>query len=155
MQHALRRKDRGMPETEARELLIRGEYGVLSLCSADSEPYGIPLSYCVLDDAIYFHCATEGRKLTILAANRRASFCVVGATELLPEKFSTCYESVIVAGQVCEAVGNEKQRGLEGLVAKYSGDFMTQGLHYIDLQGAATSVFKICIDSISGKARRA
>lgn len=154
MQHELRRKDRGMPEAEARALLQRGEYGVLSLCGADGEPYGIPLSYCVLDTAIYFHCALEGRKLAMLAANNRGSFCVVGATELVPEKFSTRYESVIVSGQVSEALDAEKQHGLEGLVAKYSGSCMAQGLQYIAAQGAATRVFRISIDTICGKARR-
>lgn len=154
MQHELRRKDRGMPESEARALLERGEYGVLSLCGADNEPYGVPLSYCVLDNAIYFHCALEGRKLALLAANSRASFCVVGATEVLPEKFSTRYESVIVSGNVTEALGEDKQRGLEGLVAKYSSCFMSEGLHYIGVQWQATRVFKLSIDTMSGKARR-
>jgi uncharacterized protein len=154
MQHELRRKDRGMSESEARELLERGEYGVLSLCGADNEPYGLPLSYCVLDNAIYFHCAVEGHKLTLLAANSRASFCVVGVTELLPEKFSTRYESVIISGQATEVLDTEKQRGLEGLVAKYSSSFMSEGLHYIDVQWQATRVFKLSIDAINGKARR-
>jgi len=154
MQHELRRKDRGIPESEARALLERGEYGVLSICSTDGEPYGIPLSYCVLDNAVFFHCALEGRKLDTLAANSRASFCVVGATEVLPKKFSTCYESVIVSGSVTEAFDAEKQRGLVGLVVKYSSGFLPEGLHYIDLQGPKTRVFKISIERLCGKARR-
>lgn len=154
MHHALRRKDRALSEAEARELLERGEYGVLSICGADGEPYAVPLSYCLLDNEIYFHSALEGRKLDILAVNSRASFCVVGATEILPVKFSTRYESVIVSGQVTEALDAEKQRGLEGLVVKYSSSFLPQGLHYIGVQGAATRVFKLCIDAICGKARR-
>ena len=154
MQHELRRKDRGMSESEARELLQQGEYGVLSLCSADNEPYGLPLSYCVLDNAIYFHCALEGRKLALLAANSRASFCVVGSTEVLPEKFSTRYESVIVSGVVTKVLDDDKQRGLAGLVAKYSSSFMSEGLHYIGVQWQATRVFKLSIDAVSGKARR-
>ncbi len=154
MHYELRRKDRGMPESEARVLLERGEYGILSLCGVDNEPYGLPLSYCVLGNAIYFHCALEGRKLALLAANSRASFCVVGATELLPEKFSTRYESVIVSGNVTEALDEDKQRGLAGLVAKYSSNFMSEGLHYIGVQWQATRAFKLSIDTISGKARR-
>ncbi len=154
MQHELRRKDRGMPESEARELLERGEYGVLSLCGADNEPYGLPLSYCVLDNAIYFHCALEGRKLALLAVNSRASFCVVGATEVLPDKFSTRYESVIVSGQVSEALDDEKQRCLAGLVAKYMNDRMQEGLRYISSDRAKTKVFRLGIEHICGKARR-
>jgi hypothetical protein len=154
MQHELRRKDRGMPESEARALLERGEYGVLSLCGADNEPYGLPLSYCVLDNAIYFHCALEGRKLAILAANNRASFCVVGTTEVLPDKFSTRYESVIVFGRVTEVLDQDKQRGLEALVDKYCPDHREKGLQYIAADVAKTRVFTLQIESICGKARR-
>ena len=150
----LRRKDRGMNEAEARELLERGEYGILSTCSPDGQPYGIPLSYCVIDNAIYFHCALEGRKLEILANNGRVSFCVVGKTEVLPDKFATCYESVIVTGRATEVFDEEKLLGLKGLLPKYSADFIAEGLNYIDAKGAQTRVFRVSIDSISGKARR-
>lgn len=153
MQHELRRKDRGMSESEARALLERGEYGILSLCGADNEPYGVPLSYCLLDNAIYFHCALEGRKLTLLADNNRASFCVVGATEVIPEKFSTRYESVIVSGKVTEALDADKQRGLEALVDKYCPDYHEKGLQYIGADAAKTRVFKLQIDTVCGKAR--
>lgn len=154
MQHELRRKDRGIAETEARALLQRGEYGVLSLCGADGEPYGVPLSYCVLDNAIYFHCALEGRKLAMLADNNQGSFCVVGTTEVVPEKFSTRYESVIVSGVITEVLGDDKQRGLEGLADKYCPDYHEKGMQYIASDAARTRVFKISIDTICGKARR-
>lgn len=154
MQHELRRKDRGISELEARELLERSDYGVLSLCGADNEPYGVPLSYCVLNNSIYFHCALEGRKLALLPVNNRVSFCVVGATEVLPEKFSTRYESVIVSGQVSEVLDAEKQLGLTGLVDKYCPAYREKGLQYIAGDAAKTRVFRLSIASICGKARR-
>jgi len=154
MPHELRRKDRELPEAETRKLLEQGEYGVLATCGADGQPYGVPLSYCVIDDAIYFHSALEGHKLENLAANSRASFCVVGATEVLPEKFSTRYESAIVSGSVAEVLDDEKQRGLEGLVDKYSPQYREQGLRYIASDSHKTRVFKLTIEHICGKARR-
>jgi uncharacterized protein len=154
MSRELRRKDRGIDSREARELLARGEYGVLSTVSADGAPYGVPLNYCVLEDAVYFHCAPEGHKLENIAADNRVSFCVVGRTEVLPEKFSTRYESVIVAGRAEEVSGAEKQRALEGLVTKYSAGFGEAGLRYIAADGPRTRVFKFAIEAISGKARR-
>lgn len=152
--HQMRRKDRGTAEPEARELLERGEYGVLATISADGAPYAVPLSYCVIDNGIYFHCALEGHKLENIAADSRVSFCVVGATEVLPEKFSTRYESVIVTGRATEVCDAEKQRGLEGLVAKYSAAFLQDGLAYIAADGPKTRVFRIGIDTMTGKARR-
>lgn len=154
MPHELRRKDRQLSDDETLELLKQGEYGVLSTCGPDGQPYGVPLSYCVVDMAIYFHSALEGHKLANLSANSRASFCVVGATEILPEKFSTRYESVIVSGFITEAAGDEKQQGLEGLVDKYSPAFRDKGLQYIATDAVKTRVFRLGIDSICGKARR-
>jgi hypothetical protein len=150
----MRRKDRQIPEEQARAILKRGEYGVLSTVSADGRPYGVPVSYCMVDGAIYFHCAVEGKKLADIEGNPQVSFCVVGETELLPAEFATRYESCIVQGAASEAVGEEKQRALVGLVHKYSPDFVTEGLAYIEKQWARTRVFRIAIESIMGKARR-
>lgn len=154
MQRPLRRKDRQMSEHEALELLKLGEYGVLSTCDSDGHPYGVPLSYYLDDTAIYFHSAPEGHKLDNLAANSRASFCVLGKTEVIPEKFSTRYESVIVFGQVTEVEGEEKLQGLEGLVNKYCPDHHEKGMQYIARDASKTRVFKLSIASICGKARR-
>lgn len=154
MHRELRRTERGITESEARALLERGEYGVLSTISTDGSPYGVPLSYCVLDGAIYFHCAVEGHKLENIVADGRVSFCVVGATEVLAASFSTRYESVIVSGRAEEALDGEKQRALEGLAAKYSAGFREEGLRYISAKGDRTRVFRITIDAIAGKARR-
>ncbi|MFA6690919.1 MAG: pyridoxamine 5'-phosphate oxidase family protein [Saccharofermentanales bacterium] len=154
MGQELRRTDRAITEAEARELLKRGEYGVLSTCGPDGQPYGVPLSYCVLDNALYVHCAPEGHKLANMTANNLVSFCVVGTTELLPERFSTRYESVIVSGRAEEVFAGEKQRALEGLVAKYSPAFRDEGTRYIAAMSDRTRTFRITIDSISGKARR-
>ncbi|MGA8753257.1 pyridoxamine 5'-phosphate oxidase family protein [Candidatus Deferrimicrobium sp.] len=154
MHHELRRKERGMTEPGARELLEQGEYGVLSTRGPDGAPYGIPLSYCVINSAIYFHCAVEGHKLENIAVDDRVSFCVVGTTEVLPAQFATRYESVILSGRAAEVFGEEKQLALEGLLAKYSAEYRLEGLKYIEAKGGRTRVFRIDIDSICGKARR-
>jgi uncharacterized protein len=150
----MRRNKRAISAKEAHQLLEKGEYGVLSTVDDNGQPYGVPLNFCVLHDRVYFHCATEGHKIANLASNPKASFCVVGDTELLPEKFSTKYESVIVFGEVREATDNEKQAALEALVEKYSPAFVGEGQNYIQSSGAQTRVFRISIESISGKARK-
>lgn len=154
MNHPMRRPERGISESEARQLLEQGEYGILSTCGADGQPYGLPLSYCVIDNAIYFHCAQAGHKIENLAADSRVSFCVVGKTEVLPETFSTRYESVIVFGRAAEVRGEEKQQALEGLLRKYSAPFLAEGLAYVAAKWEKTKVIRIDIDKISGKARR-
>ncbi|MFO8148864.1 MAG: pyridoxamine 5'-phosphate oxidase family protein [Trueperaceae bacterium] len=94
----MRRSDRQLGDAEARDVLTRGAYGVLSTVGRGGEPYGVPLSYCVLGGAVYLHCAREGRKLDHLAREPRVSFCVVGATRVIPEEFGTLYESAVVEG---------------------------------------------------------
>jgi nitroimidazol reductase NimA-like FMN-containing flavoprotein (pyridoxamine 5'-phosphate oxidase superfamily) len=139
---------------ETLSILERGEYGILSTVSSNNEPYGVPLNYCLINECIYFHCAVEGRKLNNINKNPKVSFCVVGKTEVLPDKFGTNYESCIVQGSVSESFGGEKQLALEGLIHKYSKNFVSEGLKYIEKLKDKTRVFKISIESISGKARK-
>ncbi len=149
----VRRIDRVIPAERAFELLVGGEYGILSTASADGKPYGIPLSFCVIDNSIYFHCATVGKKIENITQNDQVSFCVVGNTEILPSKFGTKYISTIVSGKVEEAFNEEKQLGLEGLLKKYSSGYLESGIKYIERLWKQTRVFKITIEEISGKGR--
>lgn len=151
----LRRKDRAITDEEAIALLNRAEYGVLSTICPDGQPYGVPLNFCIMDHAIYFHCAVEGQKVDNIEKNNSVSFCVVGDTEIMPDKFGTKYESVIVSGTIQEAVDKEKQMALEGLLTKYSRNFFESGLEYIEKLKGKTRVFKITIKRLTGKARRA
>ncbi len=154
MERKIRRDDRAIPDSEAKEILQAREYGVLSTVSADGQPYGVPVSYSYVGDVIYFHCAQEGHKLDNLNGNNKVSFCVVGKTQVLPDKFATNYESVIVFGKAFEVTGDEKHAGLVEILKKYSPDFMDKGRRYIEGDGPKARVYKIVIDSITGKARK-
>ena len=153
MKHEIRNQKRAISEAGARELLGRGEYGILSTCGPDGQPYGVPLNYCLFAGTLYFHCAVAGHKLENLGDDSRVSFCVVGKTEVLPEQFATRYESVIVTGRAAEIFADEKQHALELLVAKYSPGFQAQGRKYIAAQSAQARVFRIDIEALTGKAR--
>jgi len=150
----MRRKDRLLTDSETYSILENGEYGILSTVTSAGEPYGVPLNYCLIHDGIYFHCAVEGRKISNIVNQPEVSFCVVGQTEVLPDQFGTRYASCIVQGRVSESFGAEKQTALEGLVHKYSPDFIPAGLQYIEKFKNETRVFKITIESISGKGRK-
>ena len=135
-------------------VLQNAEYGVLSIASPNGEPYGVPLNYCVINGAIYFHCAGEGKKLKILSQNNSVSFCSIGAAKVVPEQFAMNYESTIISGKAEEVTGSEKQCALEGIVKKYSSHFIPEGLEYIKANAAAARVYKVVIQSMTGKARR-
>lgn len=150
----IRRRDRAITEDEALSILNSAEYGVLSTASVEALPYGIPLSFCFINGCIYFHCAMEGRKIDNLESNKTVSFCAVGKTEIMPSKFGTKYESVILSGVATEVFNDEKQLALEGLVLKYSSEFIESGAKYIDALTHKTRVFKIVADNITGKSRK-
>ncbi|MFH1057687.1 MAG: pyridoxamine 5'-phosphate oxidase family protein [Pseudomonadota bacterium] len=153
MQREMRRKDRAGSPADAWRILEQGEYGVLSTVSHDGQPYATPLSYCLMDQAIYFHCAPEGHKLDNIAANDRVAFCVVGPTQVLAEKFSTAYESAIVFGVAAAVEGAEKQAALEALAAKYSPGLAAEAQDYIAKFFSRTKVMRIAVESLSAKLR--
>ncbi|MBN2461544.1 MAG: pyridoxamine 5'-phosphate oxidase family protein, partial [Candidatus Cloacimonetes bacterium] len=128
----MRRQDRRIERDECLSILKKGEYGILSLCTQQNGGYGIPLNFVFMNGSIFFHCASEGRKIEEMKRNNKVSFCVVGKTEIIPEKFTTEYESVIVFGKTFEIAGEEKRKALECIVKKYSADFWQEGRTMID-----------------------
>ena len=150
---SMRRVDRQMAETEAKKLLGRGEYGILALIDEDGRPYGVPLNYVYANDAVYVHCALQGKKLNAIAANPQACFTVVGHNQVLPDKFATNYESVMVFGPAAIVDAAEKEFALEAIIQRYSADFLEAGHAYIEKFRAATQVVKIGIEHVSGKRR--
>lgn len=148
----MRRSDKVLEKEVAKRILEAGEYGVLSTVDSDGQPYGVPLNYAFLDNHLYFHCALEGYKLDNLMVHEKVSFCVVGRTKLFPAVFSTEYQSVIVTGTASVVQGNEKYRGLVGLLEKYSAEYLEEGRKYIEKLDHQTVVVRIKIASITGKA---
>ncbi|WP_368490161.1 pyridoxamine 5'-phosphate oxidase family protein [Clostridium sp. BJN0013] len=150
----MRRKDREIKSDEVIETLENSDYGILSTIGQNGYPYGVPVSFVFLNNSIYFHSAVEGHKLDNILNNSKVSFCVVGQTDILPDKFSTKYESVIVFGIASEVFNNEKNTTLLEILNKYSPDYIVKGKEYIKNASKATKVIKISIEHISGKARR-
>jgi nitroimidazol reductase NimA-like FMN-containing flavoprotein (pyridoxamine 5'-phosphate oxidase superfamily) len=150
----MRRQDREISQFQTIEILQKGEYGVLSMCTPMNEGYGIPLNYAFHEDHIYLHCATAGSKLEYLRKNNLVSFCVVGKTMILPTDFGTLYESVIVAGTTSQVTGTEKQEALTLILEKYYGEIDQNGKDYIDKLSEKVTVLKLTVVSITGKARK-
>ncbi len=152
--HLMRRVDRELGREEAESILRRGEFGVLCTCGNDGVPYGVPVNYVYDGDSIAFHGAGVGHKVQNMQENACASFTVVTATELLPEKFSTRYESAIAFGRVSLVGGERKRSLLRALVEKYSPAFREKGDAYIRHDADKTSVFELNVVRLRGKAHR-
>lgn len=152
----MRRADRAMEESQIRAVLEKGEYGILASCGADGFPYAIPYSYAVLDGKIYIHCtAEESHCKDNLRDTPKVCFTVVGETEVLPARFSTRYESVVVFGTAKEILDPvRKNAALMALVEKYSPGYAKEGREYAMSAEPVTSVIEITPLHMTGKARR-
>ena len=151
----VRRQDRLLSEERAVALLRTAEWGVLSMCDADGAPYGLPLNY-VWDGAssLYIHCAPEGRKLRCLEHEQRVSFCIVGNVNLLPSKFTTEYESIVLTGVAVRGLADEEKRhALELLLNKLSPHDKTVGMKYAAASFHRVEILRLDIATWSGKCK--
>ena len=154
MYRSIRRKDRELDLELATRLLTEGEYGFLATADREGQAYGVPLNYVFKNNTLYFHCAPEGHKLDNIKVNDKVSFCVVGRTRVLPDKFSTEYESAMAFGRASVVQGNERYDALLSVLEKYSPDFLEEGKKTIAKYNDKTTIIKVDIHHISGKARR-
>jgi nitroimidazol reductase NimA-like FMN-containing flavoprotein (pyridoxamine 5'-phosphate oxidase superfamily) len=156
---SVRRQDRLLDSVDAVELLRTGEYGILSMVEfigKETGGYGIPINYAWDgENAIYFHCAPEGHKLNCLKANSKVSFCVIGRTNVISNKFTTAYESIIVRGTVSiELTDEERMKALILILDKYSPDDKEIGIKYAEKSFHRTNVMRLDITEVSGKTKR-
>ncbi len=154
MHRPVRKTEREIGIDETSKLLASCPYGVLATVGNDGQPYGVPLSYVFHDKCIYFHCALEGHALDNIRSNSAVSFCVVGKTKTLPNQFSTEYESAVAFGVATEIFDDEKNEALLMILEKYSPAFINEGGKYIAGKFERTTVIKIDIKQLTGKARK-
>ena len=148
----MRRSDREMSAEFALRVLETAEYATLSTVGADGQPYGVPLSQVLLDGAVYFHCAAEGHKLENIAAQPLVCVSAVSRTKLVPEKFTTEYDSAIAFGR-CEIVtdADEKTRALLAICEKYAPQDMQKAAGMIARSLGETCVCRVTLGSVTGK----
>ena len=117
----MRRKNQLLPQEEAEAMLRQGTSGVLSLLGDSGYPYGVPLSYVYHNGKLYFHCAKAGHKLDAIRREEKCSFCVIDQDQVVAEKYTTLFRSVIAFGQVrvLEDDG-EKHAALEALGERFN-----------------------------------
>lgn len=153
MKSEMRRKDRQLTREETEKILRENDHGILSTLCADGYPYGVPINYAYEDGKLYFHHTCEASQLgENISGETKACFTVVGATELLPSKFSTKYESVIAFGKI--RAMEDKVVGLMHLVRGLSPDYLEQGRKYAESSAGQVVVYEFEIEQMTGKARR-
>lgn len=122
----------------------------------DGTPYGLPMSFAYEEGIIYMHGAkAEGQRITNVKNRAKASFTVIANTELLPESFATRYMSAIAFGNASVVESDEeKRKGLEALIRKYSSAYLEKGMKYIDAAIDQVYVIKLEVNELTGKGRK-
>lgn len=150
----IRRQDRILEEDTAEKLLQQTEYGYLSMVTEEGEAYGIPVNFVYEKECIYIHCAPEGKKLYAIAEHPIVSFCVVGYTCVISNKFTTEYQSVVVKGKAFVVRNDvECMHALELILDKYSPKDKEVGMKYAANSFHRTAIIRIEIETVSGKAK--
>ena len=149
----MRCKEQALSPAACDAILQAGTSGVLALSGADGQPYAVPLSYVYHEGKVYFHCARAGHKLDLLDQNPKASFCVIGQDQVVPEKYTTYYRSVILFGTVRRlTAGEEKRAAILALARRYSPD---EPAEKVDAEIArywdALCMLELTPDHITGK----
>ena len=147
----MRRKGQQLSTEDCEAILNRGTSGVLAVSGDGDYPYAVPLSYCYDVGKIYFHCAKTGHKLDAIKRNNKVSFCVIDADDIVPERFTTYYKSVVVFGRAHIITDSgEKRRAITALSEKYSpGEKNTQ--REIEQSWERFCMLELDIEHMTGK----
>lgn len=95
----MRRLKQKLSEEDARQVLQRGMVGVLAVLGDDGYPYTVPINYTYFNNAIYFHCALSGHKIDAIEACGKVSFCVIDKDDVVPDRYTSYYRSVVAFGR--------------------------------------------------------
>lgn len=150
----MRRKDREKDADFALEIIETCEYATLATVNPDGTPYCIPVSPVLMEGFIYFHCAMEGKKLDNIKNNPKVCVSAVRHTKLVPEKFTTEFESAVASGE-CRLIwyDDEKIRVLRAICEKYASSNLKNFENAIESSLKRTVIGKISIEQITGKAK--
>lgn len=150
MARTMRRFKQQLSAEETERILRNGKYCVMAVSGDDAYPYAVPVNYVYDRNFIYIHSAAQGHKIDALKRNLKCSMCIVDKDDVIPEKFTSYFRSVIVFGKAhfVEST-DEKIAALRLLSAKYSPgiDPETEILRFIK----TVCIVRIDIDRVTGK----
>ena len=148
----MRRFTQLLPQETAVEILNRNTSGTLALLGDDDYPYAVPMSYVYTDGKLYFHSAKSGHKIDAIEKHEKASFCVIDQDRVAPEKFTTCFRSVIAFGKAHLVEDIDEIRRIATVLAmKYSADFKDRILQEIDSSIKNMAIIEMTIDHMTAK----
>lgn len=148
----MRRKRQQLSDAESISILRQCTSGTLALSGDEGYPYALPISYVFEDGKLYFHSALNGHKVDAIRKCDKASFCVIAADDVKPEKFTTYFRSVICFGRI-HIIEDEKEKMtmIRKLSEKYNPGDETGFQHEIDKDFNRMIMIELDIEHMTGK----
>jgi nitroimidazol reductase NimA-like FMN-containing flavoprotein (pyridoxamine 5'-phosphate oxidase superfamily) len=150
----MRREERAITDIkEIHEIIHKAEVCRLGL-AVENTPYIVPVNYGFLDNSLYVHCATEGRKLDMIRKNNTVCFEIDIDHKIIDGgevacKWGTLYRSVIGYGKAFIIDDfEEKKKALNAIMNHYSGK---KDYQYTDNAVKNVGIIRIDITYLSGK----
>ena len=151
-------KERELPAEDAWEILEAGEYAVVSTVDPDGSPYGVPLSYVIIDGKMYVHTGKGcGHKIEDFRHDSRVSVAVAIDVEPVYEDtfFTTRFASVIASGHISRVEDPATVRKvLVALCMKYVPSAKQEIGGAIEREHDVTEAWVIELDEVRAKAGR-
>lgn len=148
----MRRIRQALSKEECETILKENTSGVLSVLGDDDYPYGVPLSYVYADGKLFFHSAKEGHKIDAINKNGKASFCVIAQDQVVPEKYTTYFHSVIAFGKArILADAAEKRYAIELLAEKYMPELEDGRMQEISREFERFCMIELTVEAMTGK----
>lgn len=153
--HPMRKKKKEITD-QPEVLAVLQQAEVLHLAMVDGQnPYVLPFNFGYEEGRIYIHCAKEGRKLDVLAANPRVAFEAQSEASVRPsgDPEDACgwgmrYRCVAGEGVARVTMDRETVRtGLSAIMRHYAG----RDFDFPDRHLERTAMIVIEVRHISGK----
>lgn len=153
--HVLRRKEKEIKDPgEMKAILQAAKYVTVAMCRGD-EPYLVTLShgYDTQRNAVYFHCAREGKKIGILAANNRVWGQAIVDRGYVDGRCDHLFATVQFSGRVSFIEDEaEKRHALAVMIRQLESDpDRVMGHQVNDASVAKVHIGRIDLDYLSGK----
>lgn len=148
----MRRAKQQLSREETIEILEKGSSGVLALLGDGAYPYAVPISYVYSDGKLFFHSALSGHKVDAVRSCEKASFCVTARDTVLPEKYTTAYQSAIAFGKIRLIEDEAGKRHAAGLLGeKYNPGHESDSKREIDSGLPHMCILELEIEHLTGK----
>lgn len=103
-EHRPRHRGKNMPAERMEKILRQTEWGVLASVSIDGEPFAVPIGYAWDESTgqLIIHTSRRGQKIDNLRRDNRVCFTIVGSSNLVTDKFSASFESLVIFSRIEE-----------------------------------------------------